>query len=146
MRTGIIGLSQTGKTSLFKMLTQSHSSIGFGGHETHLGVSRVPDPRIDKLIEMYQPVKHAYVSIEYLDVPPISKENLREASYLASLREVDSLAHVVRLFGEDIDPRRDIQSLDEELLLSDLVQVEKRIERVEKDLKKTKTAELLHEQ
>src|SRR5258708_24484022 len=105
MRTGIIGLSQTGKTSLFKMLTQSHSSVGFGGHETHLGVARVPDPRVDKFIEMYQPKKHAYVSIEYLDVPPISKENLREASYLAGLREVDSFALVVRLFGDDLNPR-----------------------------------------
>ncbi len=145
MRTGIIGLGQTGKTSLFKMLTQSHSSVGFGGHETHLGVSRVPDARIDKLIEMYQPVKHAYVSIEYLDVPPLTKENLREATYLAGLREVDSVAHVVRLFGDDVDPRRDIQSVDEEMLLNDLVQVEKRIERVERDLKKTKTADLQHE-
>src|SRR5258708_24873453 len=128
------------------MLTQSPSSVGFGGHETHLGVARVPDARVDRLIEMYQPKKHAYVSIEYLDVPPISKENLREASYLAALREVDSLAHVVRLFGDDTDPRKDMQSVEDEMLLSDLVVVEKRLERVEKDLKKTKTADLLHEQ
>jgi len=146
VRTGIIGLNQTGKSSLFKMLTQSHSAVGFGGHETHLGVARVPDERVDQLIEMYQPKKHAYVSIEYLDVPPISKENLREASYLAGLREVDSFAHVLRLFGDDINVRRDIQNVEDELLLSDLVIIEKRMERLEKDLKKTKTADLLHEQ
>ena len=119
--------------------------VGFGGHEPHLGVARVPDDRVDRCVAMYQPKKHAYASIEYLDVPGITKENLREATYLAGLREVDALAHVVRLFGDDINPRGDIQGVDEELLLSDLVQVEKRIERVEKDLKKTKTADLQHE-
>ncbi len=127
------------------MLTQSHSTVGFGGLETHLGVARVPDPRVDQCIEMFQPKKHAYATIEYLDVPAVTKETLRDAAYLAGLREVDALAHVVRLFGDDADARRDIQSLEEELLLSDMAQIEKRMERLERDLKKAKTAELQHE-
>lgn len=141
MRTGIIGLPQTGKTSLFKILTHSHSAVGFGGHETHLGVARVPDPRLDELIRMFEPKKSAYAQVEYLDVPAISKENLREASYLGSLREVDSLAHVVRRFGEDPDVQRDIRSVEEELILSDLGQVEKRLERLEREIKKVKNPE-----
>jgi ribosome-binding ATPase YchF (GTP1/OBG family) len=109
------------------MLTQTHSAVGFGGHETHLGVARVPDARVDRCIEMFHPKKHAYATIEYLDVPAVTKETLRDAAYLAGLREVDALAHVVRLFGEDADARRDIRSVDEELLLSDMAQIEKRM-------------------
>ncbi len=127
------------------MLTQSHSAVGFGGHETHLGVARVPDARVDRCIEMFQPKKQAYATIEYLDVPAVTKDTLRDASYLAGLREVDALAHVVRLFGDDFDARRDIRNLEEELLLSDMAQVEKRMERLERDLKKIKNAELQHE-
>src|SRR5437870_2064744 len=141
MRTGIIGLTQTGKTSLFKMLTQSHTAVGFGGHETHLGVARVPDRRVDQLIEMFEPKKSAYATVEYLDVPAISKEHLREASYLGSLREVDSLSQVVRLFGEDANPADDIRNVEEELILSDLAVVEKRVERLEREIKKNKTQE-----
>src|SRR5258706_8454286 len=145
MRTGIIGLTQSGKPSLFRMLSQSHTAVGFGGHETHLGTAKVPDPRVDQLIEMYQPKKSAYASVEYLDVPPISRDNLQEASYMGSLRQVDSLAHVVRLFGDDADAVRDIRTVEDELILSDLVQVEKRVERLERELKKIKNAESEHE-
>ncbi len=141
MRTGIVGLTQTGKTTLFRMLTQSHTSVGFGGHETLRGMSRVPDRRLDQLIEMHEPKKSAYAQVEYLDVPAISKENLREAAYLGSLREVDSLAQVVRLFGADANPMGEIQSVEEELILSDLGVVEKRMERLERELKKNKTVE-----
>ena len=90
MRTGIIGLPQSGKTSLFKILTHSHVAVGFGGHETHLGVAHVPDRRVDELARLLKPKRTVYATVEYLDVPAISKENLREASYLGSLREVDS--------------------------------------------------------
>jgi GTP-binding protein YchF len=124
------------------MLTQTHSAVGFGGHETHLGVARVPDLRVDRCVEMFHPKKHAYATIEYLDVPAVTKETLRDASYLAGLREVDALAHVVRLFGDDVDARRDIRNVEEELLLSDMAQIEKRMERLERDLKKIKNAEL----
>jgi len=145
MRTGIIGLTQSGKTSLFRMLAQGHTAVGFGGHETHLGTAKVPDRRVDELIQLFQPKKHAYASVEYLDVPPISRENLQEASYMGGLRQVDALAHVVRLFGDDVDATRDIRAVEDELILSDLVQVEKRVERLERELRKIKNAESEHE-
>ncbi len=145
MRTGIIGLTQTGKTSLFRMLAHAHTAVGFGGHETHLGTAKVPDQRVDQLIEMYQPKKSVYASVEYLDVPAISRDNLQEASYMGSLRQVDALAHVVRLFGDDVNAERDIRAVEDELILSDLGQVEKRVERLERELKKIKNAESEHE-
>lgn len=139
-------MTQSGKTSLFKMLAHSHTAVGFGGHDTQLGTAKVPDRRVDDFIAMFQPKKHMYASVEYLDVPPISRENLQEASYMGGLRQVDALAHVVRLFGDDVDAVRDIRAVEDELILSDLVQVEKRMERLERELKKLKTVELEHEQ
>ncbi len=141
MRTGIIGLPQSGKTSLFKILTHSHAAVGFGAHQTHIGVARVPDRRVDELAKALQPKKTTYATVEYLDVPAISKENLQEAAYLGGLREVDALAHVVRLFGPDADSLRDIRNVEAELVFSDLVQVEKRLERLERERKKVKSPE-----
>lgn len=145
MRAGIIGLPQAGKTSLFKILTHSHLATGFGSHEAHLGVVRVPDRRLDELARLFKPEKTTHAAIEFLDVPAISKENLREASYLANLRNVDALLHVVRAYGADPAPARDIADIDLELILSDLGQAEKRIEKLERDLRKAKDAELEHE-
>lgn len=145
MRAGIIGLPQSGKTSLFKILTHAQVSAGFGGHETHLGVSRVPDRRLDELATLFKPKKTTHASIEFMDVPAISKENLREPSYLGNLRNVDALALVVRAFGEDFDPAREIADINLELILSDLAQAEKRIERLERELRKIKNPELEHE-
>src|SRR5262249_46233140 len=88
-----------------------------------------------------------------VDMPSISKENLRDPSYLASLRVVDAFAHVLRLFPDEtvphekgsVDPIRDLEDVETELILSDLVVVEKRLERVDKDRKKIKNPELDHE-
>src|SRR5262249_31599295 len=89
-------------------------------------------------------------TVEYLDFPSISKEALRDPSYLASLRVADALAHVLRVFESDtvphekgsVDPQRDFEDVETELILSDLVVVEKRMERVDKDRKKIKSPEL----
>jgi len=145
MRAGIIGLPQSGKTSLFKILTHARVDTGFGGHQAQVGVARVPDRRLDQLAELFQPKKLTHAAIEFMDVPSISKENLREASYLGNLRNVDALVHVLRAFGEDAGPERDMKDVDLELILSDLAQVEKRMERVDRDLRKLKTADLLRE-
>jgi GTP-binding protein YchF len=91
--------------------------------------------------------------VEYVDMPAISKENLRDPSYVASLRVVDAFAQVLRLFEDEtiphekgsIDPRRDMEDVETELILSDLVVVEKRLERLDKDRKKVKNPELDHE-
>ena len=98
MKTGIIGLPQVGKTSLFKILTKSKVEAGFANpREAHVGVAKVPDDRLDKLAALYNPRKLVHASVEYVDVAAIGKEALKETAYAASLRNVDALAHVVRL-------------------------------------------------
>ena len=145
IRTGIVGLVQSGKTSVFKILTHSPVTAGFGGHETHLGVVQVPDRRLDQLAQLIKPKKTTHAALEFVDVPAIQKETLREPSYLANLRQVDTLAHVVRAFGDDASPTQAIADVEVELILSDLGQTEKRLERVESDLRKMKNPDLQHE-
>lgn len=146
MKTAILGLPMTGKTSLFTILTGVHESARTGSMETRVGVTRVPDPRLDALAKIFEPPKITHATIEFIDFPSISKEALRDPSYLASLRVADAIAHVVRVFNDqtvphekgDVNPTRDIDDVDMELVLSDLVVVEKRLERLEKDRKKIK--------
>lgn len=153
MKTGIIGLPQVGKTSLFKILTKAKiEDRGFSRQE-HIGVARVPDERLDKLSALYSPKKTTYASVEYVDVAAIGQEALKETAFLASLRQVDALIHVLRAFEEDsiphvgpIDPLRDIKNVEFDLMVSDLTQIEKRLERLEKDLKKCRTTDLEREQ
>lgn len=153
MKTAIIGLPMTGKTSLFTILTGVHEAARMGTLEARLGMTRVPDARLDALAELYQPPKVTHATVEYLDFPSISKEALRDPSYLASMRVADALAHVVRVFESDtvphekgtVDPLRDIEDVDMELIVSDMVVVEKRLERLDKDRRKIKDPELDHE-
>jgi ribosome-binding ATPase len=154
MKTGIIGLPQVGKTSLFKILTKARlEERGYSNpREAHIGVARVPDERLDKLSALYSPKKTTYASVEYVDVAAIGQEALKETNLLTSLRNVDALIHVLRAFEDDsiphvgaIDPLRDIKNVEFDLMISDLTQVEKRLERVEKDMKKGRTGELERE-
>ncbi len=139
-----------GKTSLFTILTGVHESARVGSLEARVGITKVADARVDALAKLYQPPKITYATVEYLDFPAVSKEALRDPSYLASLRVVDALAHVLRLFESDtvphekgsVDPLRDFEDVEMELILSDLVVVEKRMERVDKDRKKIKSPDL----
>lgn len=139
-----------GKTSLFTILTGVHEAARVGTMEARMGIATVPDARLDALARLFDPPKITHATVEYLDFPAISKESLRDPGYLASLRVVDALAHVVRLFESDtvphekgsVDPMRDIEDLDIELVLSDLVVVEKRLDRLDKDRKKVKNPEL----
>ena len=154
MKTGIIGLPQVGKTSLFKILTKADiSSRSFANpREAHLGVAKVPDDRLDRLAQIYNPKKLIHASVEYVDVAAIGQEALKETAFTANLRGVDALAHVVRAFDDPaiphvggVNPVRDIKTVDFDLIVSDLGQVEKRLERLEKDLKKMRNAELERE-
>ena len=150
MRTAIVGLPMTGKTSLFTILTGMHEATRVGTMEARVGVTKVPDPRLEALGEVFQPPKVTHATVEFLDFPAISKEALRDPGYLASLRVVDAIAHVVRVFQDDtvphekgdVNPLRDIEDVDVELILSDLVVVEKRLERLEKERKKNRDPEL----
>jgi GTP-binding protein YchF len=150
MKTAIVGLPMVGKTSLFTILTGVHESARVGSLEARVGVTKVPDARLDALAKIFDPPKITHAVVEYLDFPAISKESLRDPAYLASLRVVDAMAHVLRVFESDtvphekgsVDPLRDFEDVEMELILSDLVVVEKRMERVDKDRKKIKSPDL----
>ena len=150
MKTAIIGLPMVGKTSLFTILTGVHQETRIGSTAARTGVARVPDDRLEALGRLFEPPKVTHATVEYVDMPAISKENLRDPGYLASLRVVDAFAHVLRLFEDEtiphekgsVDPLRDQEDVETELILSDLVVVEKRLERLEKDRKKIKNPEL----
>jgi ribosome-binding ATPase len=152
MKTGIIGLPQVGKTSLFKILTKAKLEEHGHSRQEHIGVARVPDERLDKLAALYAPKKTTYATMDFVDVAAIGQEALKETTYLASLRQVDALIHVLRVFEDDaiphvgpIDPLRDIKSVEFDMMISDLAQIEKRLERLEKDLKKQRSGELERE-
>src|SRR5260370_29934502 len=151
MKAGIIGLPQVGKTSLFRILTKVNLSeqAYSNPREAHIGVAKVPDERLDKLAALYNPKKLTHASVEYVDVGAIGQDALKESSYVAHLRNVDALAHVVRAFEDDsiphagpIESLRDIKNVEFDLMVSDLGQIEKRLERVEKDLKKMRSPDL----
>src|SRR5579872_7509029 len=115
MKTGIIGLPQVGKSSLFTILTKAAlQSTGYSNpKDAHVGVAKVPDARLDKLSALYNPKKTIHAAVEYVDVAAIGKEALKETAYTGLLRNVDALAHVVRAFEDasiphvgPIDPDR----------------------------------------
>ncbi len=154
MKTGIIGLPQVGKSSLFRILTKTQlSEQAFANpREAHIGVAKVPDQRLDKLAALYNPEKLTHASVEYVDLGAIGQDALKETAFIGHLRNVDALAHVLRAFDDpsiahvgEIDPLRDIKNVEVDLMISDLGQLEKRLERLEKDLKKMRTPELERE-
>jgi len=142
-----------GKTSLFTILTGVHEAGRLGSMQTRIGVAKVPDPRLEALAGIFHPRKIVHATVEYIDTPAISKEALRDPSFLAGLRVADAFAHVLRMFEDDavpheagsLDPERDADNVEVELILSDLVVVEKRLERLDKDRKKIKSPDLDHE-
>src|SRR5690348_269133 len=154
MQTGIVGLPQVGKTTLFRILTRAHVDEKVGRSATHVGVARVPEPRIDQLAALYKPRKVTYATVEYVDVGGIVRDRARGSAVRAPLREVDALAHVLRVVDDpavplpagSIDPLRDAQSLELDLLLYALEQIERRLERVAKALNKKKDPGIEHEQ
>src|SRR5947208_13930822 len=129
MKTGIIGLPQAGKSSLFRILTKTQlSENAFSNpRDAHIGVAKVPDERLDKLAAMYSPKKLTHASVEYVDLGAIGQEALKESAYLGHLRQVDAIAHVVRAFEDDsiphagpIDPLLCIKNIDVDLMVSHL--------------------------
>ncbi len=154
MKTGIIGLPQVGKTSLFRILTRAQlPEHAFANpREAHVGVAKVPDDRLDRLAALYHPKKLVHASVEYVDLGAIGQDALKETAYLGHLRQVDAVAHVLRAFEDpaiphvgDIDPLRDAKNVEFDLMVSDLGQIEKRLERLEKDLKKMRSPDLERE-
>jgi len=154
MQTGIIGLPQVGKTSLFRILTRARVDARMKPGEAHVGIARVPDARVAKLAEIFKPKKNTYATIEYVDIGGLQQDREKNAASLVPLREADALAHVVRLFEDQTVPHpagsinamRDIDNIEIELMFNDLEQATKRLERLEKDLKRKKEPQLELEQ
>src|SRR6266545_2932784 len=147
MKVGIIGLPSTGKSTLFSLLTGAPAAAPGGRPEPRVGIARVPDPRVEALAEMYHPKKKTPATVEYIDMPGVAKGEGAALVDLPALRGVDALVHVVRAFESEvvphpegsIDPLRDARML--ELILADLGTVERRLERLEANIKKANKAE-----
>jgi ribosome-binding ATPase len=156
LRAGLFGFPSSGKTALFQLLTSAREAPRPGGKaEANVGVSRVPDERLDRLSAMFNPRKHVPATVEFADVAGTSGQTGAQALLdLAPFRNADALLHVVRLFRDpavphpagSIDPARDVRTMEDETILADLGVVEKRLERLERDLKKSNNAEQRKEQ
>jgi GTP-binding protein YchF len=154
MRLGIIGLPQSGKTTIFNALTRGDqpTSMSGGRFEVHTAVVDVPDLRIDQLVGIFHPQKTTYAKVTYADIAGLeggTKDNGNgngngngkhglSGTLLNQLSQMDGFVHVVRCFENpsvphvagNVDPLRDIEMLDDELLLNDLVAVERKLERL----------------
>jgi GTP-binding protein YchF len=152
MIVALFGYAGTGKTSLFEILSQKKTEIRHhqdGRTDLPKAVCQVPDERLDRLASVYPDKKKVLVHLELVDFPGIATGEMSTNQYLAQLRQVDGLVHVVRSFQNPavphprgrISPVDDLKAMMEELILSDLVMVTSRLEKLEKDLRKLKDPE-----
>ena len=153
LRAGLVGLPSAGKTTLFQLLTSARDAPRTQGRvEANVGISRVPDDRLDRLTALFQPKKRVPATVGFADMAA----GRGEASSLVDViayRNADALLHVVRAFRDpavphpksSIDPARDVRTVEDELILADLGGVERRLERLQKEIKKTPSAELKKE-
>jgi len=147
MKLGIIGLPQSGKTTVFSALSRGHQPVTTSGgrFEVHTGVVDVPDARVDRLSAIFKPRKTIYAKVTYADIAGLEgKSSDISGSLLNQLTQMDGFLHVVRCFddpnvphpSDSIDPQRDITAMDSELLLNDLIAVGRKLERLAEERKK----------
>ncbi len=149
LRAALIGFPSSGKTTLFQLMTSARDAPR-GKGDVNIGISRVPDARLDVLTGMYNPRKRVPATVEFTDLIAPSRSGAQALVDVAGYKNADALVHVVRAFRDpavahpsgSIDPARDAQAMEDELILADLGVAERRLERIEKDLKKGKSAEL----
>jgi len=149
LHAALIGFPSTGKSTLFQLMTSAKDAPR-GKAETVVGISKVPDARLDRLTAMFNPKKRVPATIEFTDMVAPGRTGAAALVDVAGYKNADALVHVVRAFRDQgvahpsgsVDPARDAQAMEDELILADLGVVERRLERMEKDLKKNKSAEL----
>lgn len=154
MKLGIVGLPNVGKSTLFNAITNAGADAAnypFCTIEPNVGVVTVPDERLDVLAKMYNPEKYTPAIVEFVDIAGLVKGASRGEGlgnkFLSHIREVDAIAHVVRCFENEniihvdgsIDPARDVETINMELILADMETLQRRIDKVQKDMKGDKT-------
>jgi GTP-binding protein YchF len=158
MKLGIIGLPQSGKTTIFNALTRGSAPVtaSAGRIEVHQAVVDVPDPRVDKLSAMFKPRKTIYAKVTYADIAGLETGAAKSGisgQLLNQLNQMDGLLLVIRCFADDnvvhpngsIDPQRDVETMLNELLLNDLIAVERKLERLTDERRKGGTDKVLNE-
>lgn len=149
MKVGIVGFPGAGKTTVFNALTGLHASLGHSDPgKASLGTIKVPDPRVDRLSEIFRPRKTTYAEIVFVDVAGGGRSAALDPGTLVQMRDVDALVQVIRAFedprtGEPPEPLRDFNNFRSELILADLAVIEKRLARLRKEQTKGREAELL---
>src|SRR5213596_735767 len=153
LRAALIGFGSSGKSTLFQLMTSARET----GRQTHgrgeasIGISKVPDARLDRLTAMYNPRKRVPATVEFTDLAMTGAGGgAKTLVDVAAYKNADALVHVLRAFNDPavphpsgaIDPARDARVIEEELILADLGVAERRLERLEKDLKKNRVADL----
>src|SRR5437588_4505881 len=156
LRAALIGFAATGKTTLFQLMTsvRETSRAAHGKGEAAIGISKVPDARLDRLTAIYNPKKRVPATIEFSDLAAPGGAGVAKTLVdVVAYKNADALVHVLRAFEDpavphpsgSIDPARDAQAMEDELILADLGVAERRLERLERDLKKTRSPELERE-
>ena len=149
LRAALIGFPSSGKTTLFQLMTSARDAPK-GKGDVNIGISKVPDSRLDALTAMYNPRKRVPATVEFTDIIAPARSGAQALVDVAGYKNADALVHVVHAFRDQsvphpagsIDPARDAQAMEDELILADLGVAERRIERLDKDLKKGRSAEL----
>jgi GTP-binding protein YchF len=155
LRAALIGLGSTGKTTLFHLMTSTRETAraSHGKGDVSVGISKVPDARLDRLTAMYKPRKRVPATVEFSDLAAAGPSSAKTLVDVAPYKNADALVHVIRAFKDpavphpagSVNPARDAQAMEDELILADLGVAERRLERIDKDLKKARSAELERE-
>src|SRR6187549_3352707 len=138
LRAALIGFPSSGKTTLFQLMTSARDAPK-GKGDVNIGISRVPDSRLDVLTAMYNPRKRVPATVEFTDLIAPARTGAQALVDVAGYKNADALVHVVRAFRDEsvphpsgaVSPGRDVQAMEDELLLADLAVAERRLERIE---------------